>query len=178
MLLENQLLCGDYWDYKAGNVVCRELGFGPVKEIFSDKRFGKVESEFLKNIPLCDGSESSIDQCKFILNKEPCENLAGVVCSRVIEKKGVTLLDGEPVCKNGFSDVEASALCKEKGYRDGVVTPGNHSTAEKGWSMQCTSTNLHNCDLKVGNALFDSSFTKEIPSSLVHAQKALLLHSL
>ena len=151
--MENRLVCGSFWDYNAANVACHELGFGPAKEVFAQKRYGNLNQDelYLQTFPVCDGSEKSLDECEMILYDDLCEFPAGVVCSRVTTQDGLKLLDGEPICQDGFTDIEANALCKEEGFKNGTVSNKNHSKAQKGWWLSCSIGNMDGCTAQVSN---------------------------
>ena len=99
----------------------------------------------------CVGNEPNLDSCKHMELPQPCQHPAGVVCSRITTDDTLTLLDGLPICAEGFTDKEASALCKEEGYKDGVVTAADSSPfpVTTGWSLKCSTENLHNCKKSV-----------------------------
>ena len=147
IVMENKVVCGDIWDINAGKVVCKELGFGPPKEVFGADRYGSPKNEFQDLLPLCKGGEESLDSCKLSKNTDTCRHPAGVVCSRVTIDEDSILLDGLHVCTEGFTDAEASALCKEEGFHAGTVDPISEEafSVPRGWSLKCKTANLDNC---------------------------------
>ena len=144
--MEDKIICGDFWDFNAASVACREMKLGQPKDVFGDSRYGIPAADYLDVIPICDGNEESLDSCKVAINTDGCSSAAGVVCKRVTIEDGVTMFDGLPVCAKNFGDTEASAICKEIGYKDGESSQDtSDDNLSTGWSIQCDTGNLENC---------------------------------
>merc|ERR1712106_236569 len=147
LVMENKVVCGDFWDYNAAKVACSDLGLGMPKEVFGSSRYGAPARPFLDVLPLCTGEEDNLDSCKLTKNSE-CKHPAGVVCRRITKVNESTMLDGLPICADeGFTNKEASALCKEEGYVDGLVNSSETEslTIPTGWNIKCKTENLDNC---------------------------------
>jgi len=151
VLMENRLVCGDFWDYNAAQVACTELGLGTPKEVFGTARYGVPAKEYTDLIPICVGDEKKLDSCKLSTNSAPCTFPAGLVCSRTTEGNASKLLDGLPICADGFTDTEASAVCKEDGFIDGKTNPSPSQVLDvsTGWSLKCKTANLENCQKSI-----------------------------
>ena len=148
--MENRVICGDFWDFNAATVACRELGLGTPKEAFTTSKYGAPSRQYQSVIPVCEGTESTLDECKMLPNDQACTVPAGIVCGRVNADQGATLLDGLPVCADGFSNVEARAMCQAQGLKGGLVSNTTSSTSvPTGWSLQCQTGNLDNCQKSV-----------------------------
>lgn len=146
--MEDKLVCGNFWDSNAATVLCHQLGFGPPKDVFATARYGPVNQAYLDVVPVCSGSEASLDSCKLTPHTETCTKPAGVVCARSSSEKNT--LDGHPLCSKGFTDVEATALCKEEGFVSGKVDQASQSSPlATGRSLSCTAGNLENCKASV-----------------------------
>ena len=139
--------CGDFWDFNAAKVVCAEIGLGTPKEVFGVARYGAPTKQYVDFVPICRGDEEKLDDCKMSPLPSPCTSPAGVVCSRTTAGSEGIALDGFPVCADGFTNAEATAVCKEEGYVDGVVTNNTEEATPvpTGWSIKCKTGNLDNC---------------------------------
>ena len=146
VVLEDLQVCGDFWDIKAGEVACRELGQGAPKEVFGAARYGPPRLGFHDMVPVCSGNEDKLDSCKMMKLPKQCGHPAGVVCRRTTRMEGRIHLDGKPLCSTGFGDTEARALCKEEGFSNGTVNLNPDQTVvPTGFSLKCQSANLDNC---------------------------------
>ena len=89
-------ICGDGWDMREGNVICRQLGYPSASKTLIGAHFGQGCGPVHR--VNCYGNESSIDQC---LNAEPvprhCSHSddAGVICG-ILNDAPVT---GTCICK-------------------------------------------------------------------------------
>ena len=88
--MDDEVVCGDYWDSDAATVLCRELRLGAPKEYFTYLRYGKPLRNYMDMRPVCNGSEASLDLCQKVSTKLPCTVPAGVVCRRVTMESKVT----------------------------------------------------------------------------------------
>ncbi|XP_028624091.1 macrophage scavenger receptor types I and II isoform X2 [Grammomys surdaster] len=57
-------ICDDRWDIRAGQVVCRSLGYQDVLAVHKRAHFGKGTGPIWLNEVMCFGRESSIENCK------------------------------------------------------------------------------------------------------------------
>ncbi|XP_052018032.1 macrophage scavenger receptor types I and II isoform X2 [Apodemus sylvaticus] len=77
-------ICDDRWDIRAGQVVCRSLGYQDVLAVHKRAHFGQGTGPIWLNEVMCFGRESSIENCKIrqwgILSCSHAED-AGVTCS-------------------------------------------------------------------------------------------------
>ena len=164
MVMENLVVCGDFWDIQAGKVACREMGLGEPKEVFGAARFGAAKLGYLDVVPVCSGDEAKLESCKLIKNPQQCNHPAGVVCRRITEKEDISLLDGLPICATGFTDIAATAICKEAGFKKGTVRTQAEKDVPTGFSLQCKSANLEECTqtLCTNEKMAEFSFTQEL----------------
>ena len=115
--------------------------------MFGAARYGAPAKKYVDFAPLCNGEEEKLDDCRLSPLPTPCTSPAGVVCSRITAVSGAPELDGLPVCAEGFTNVEASALCQEDGYTTGVLDTEKpqDTPVATGWSLKCKTGNLDNC---------------------------------
>jgi hypothetical protein len=147
VIMEDKVVCGDFWDFNAAKVACEELGLGTPKDVFGGARFGGPAKEYQEMIPICTGKEVKLDSCKMSKNSNPCNHPAGLVCSRITTVNDSTMLDGLPICADGFTNKEATAVCKEEGFFDGKVNSDASHVLDvsTGWALNCKHENLETC---------------------------------
>ena len=132
-------------DDSGASVICKQLGFGPPREIFANLRFGTPPT-YLNYTPVCTGKESRLEECQQRNLPSPCSSPAGLTCSRVeIDKEGAVSLDGQPVCASGLSEMEAQALCRESGFASGTLNDNNGEQIKTGFTISCSASNLAAC---------------------------------
>ena len=70
-------------------------------------------------------------------------------------------MDASPIIRDEkFTDIEASALCKAKGFYDGKVEESIVSDEPtSGLCLSCLTPNLDNCKLKICNKSILANFT-------------------
>ena len=147
--MQDQTICGDLWDANGAAVLCKQLGYGPPKEIFASSRFGP-SLEYLDFTPVCTGKETKLEECQLMDLPSPCSTPAGVTCSRVVIseiKEGMkgASLDGQPVCSTTGKN-EITALCREAGFANGFpVPPLNPDQVATGFTLSCEHGNLAAC---------------------------------
>nr|P30204.3 RecName: Full=Macrophage scavenger receptor types I and II; AltName: Full=Macrophage acetylated LDL receptor I and II; AltName: Full=Scavenger receptor type A; Short=SR-A; AltName: CD_antigen=CD204 [Mus musculus] len=77
-------ICDDRWDIRAGQVVCRSLGYQEVLAVHKRAHFGQGTGPIWLNEVMCFGRESSIENCKInqwgVLSCSHSED-AGVTCT-------------------------------------------------------------------------------------------------
>ncbi|XP_075842666.1 macrophage scavenger receptor types I and II isoform X1 [Microtus pennsylvanicus] len=77
-------ICDDRWDIRAGQVVCRSLGYQGVQAVHKRAHFGQGSGPIWLNEVMCFGRESSIEDCKIrqwgVLVCSHAED-AGVTCT-------------------------------------------------------------------------------------------------
>uniref|UniRef100_A0A8B9H4B3 Deleted in malignant brain tumors 1 protein-like n=1 Tax=Astyanax mexicanus TaxID=7994 RepID=A0A8B9H4B3_ASTMX len=88
-------VCGDNWDMKDAEVVCRKMGCGRALSITHSAHFGEGNGPVLLDDVGCAGHESSLTSCSHrglgITNCGHSED-AGVICSDVLQSPILTLI--------------------------------------------------------------------------------------
>ncbi|XP_051025487.1 macrophage scavenger receptor types I and II [Acomys russatus] len=78
-------VCDDHWDIRAGEVVCRSLGYKDVLAVHKRAHFGQGTGPIWLNEVMCFGRESSIENCKIRQwGVSVCSHTedAGVTCTK------------------------------------------------------------------------------------------------
>ena len=143
--MQDQTICGDLWDANGAAVLCKQLGYGPPKEIFATSRFGP-SLKYLDFTPVCTGTETKLEECQLMDLPSPCSTPAGLTCSRVvISDEAAVSLDGQPVCSSGLTDKEAAALCREAGFAKGTFGEESADNLITGFSLLCEHGTMSAC---------------------------------
>ncbi|KAK2832253.1 hypothetical protein Q7C36_015715 [Tachysurus vachellii] len=121
-------VCDADFDKQDAEVVCRELGCGPPKQILGAAAFGRGEGQVWRERLLCKGTESYIHFCPKSPHVHNCTHYSdvGLVCA-----DNVMLADGGSrcagrvkvfhrekwgrVCSNNWNFKAAAVVCKELG---------------------------------------------------------------
>lgn len=81
-------VCDDFWNLRAAEVVCRELGCGEAVDALGDAHFGQGSGPIWMRYMECSGSESTLKKCGSSgLSVDQCnhEEDAGVICSGKVD---------------------------------------------------------------------------------------------
>ncbi|XP_072015059.1 uncharacterized protein [Amphiura filiformis] len=134
-------VCDNKWDLNDGQVVCRQLGFGPATSVTKRaERFGSGQGYTLMDAVECVGTETLLMQCdhgEFYVNTCEHDEDAGVVCSPPqFETNDVRLVNGAhhaegrvevyynstwgTICDNWWDSRDADVICRELGFQDGA----------------------------------------------------------
>ncbi|XP_062868041.1 antigen WC1.1-like [Trichomycterus rosablanca] len=119
-------VCGDMWDIKDAQVVCRELQCGVALSTHIPAWFGPGTGSILLNKVECEGNETSLWNCRFkICEENECghQEDVGVVCSEFKEIRLTGGCEGSlevfyngtwgNVCFNWMDDDTAGVICRE-----------------------------------------------------------------
>ncbi|KAG9267932.1 neurotrypsin-like [Astyanax mexicanus] len=138
-------VCDDNWTEQHAQVVCRQLGFRGGAELAPAGMFGEGAGLILLDDVQCEGSESSLLECKHSMwGRHDCSHSedVGIRCHRAetnevpaaSETTGVLVrlvsgesrkegrvevfLNGEwgSVCDSGWNDVNAAVVCRQLGF--------------------------------------------------------------
>ena len=74
-------VCGQFWDFNAATVVCRQLGYS---RAVSAKLYGSLQGETRMSAVNCRGDETDLQLCPFDGEEESYCPAAGVVCGKMM----------------------------------------------------------------------------------------------
>ncbi|XP_067052699.1 deleted in malignant brain tumors 1 protein-like isoform X2 [Acropora muricata] len=130
-------ICGDGWDFKDAEVVCKQLGYGGAKSIKTTSYYGEGKGQIWLDELACAGNESNLGQCLHNgWGSHDCTHQqdAGVVCDLDggSTTKGIRLLtsnrtrsgqveirlDGswEAICFDKWDIHDAFVACRQLGF--------------------------------------------------------------
>ncbi|XP_062609247.1 deleted in malignant brain tumors 1 protein-like [Saccostrea cucullata] len=128
-------LCADRFDQKDADVVCRQLGYSRARVLLPGL-FGR-SGRYVYTISInCTGNETDILQCEHDTGYCSSDNYASLLCTHEdtnpqlsvnIEHSDngrvmVSQFDVKgTVCRNGWENMAAMVLCREHGFKGGVV---------------------------------------------------------
>ncbi|KAK6471616.1 deleted in malignant brain tumors 1 protein-like [Huso huso] len=120
--------CGDYWDMRHAQVVCRELGCGYAVSAPVGARFGNRTAPYWRKGFHCSGEEQSLISCS-VNDLTTCHKDASVICSEL--GFDIRLINGSNncsgrvelyfegqrrrMCNNGWDNATAHVVCKQLG---------------------------------------------------------------
>merc|ERR1711892_405105 len=136
LFLKGKPVCDDKWDRNDATVACRMLGFSSGIPTTKSK-FGSVPSKHILDDVMCDGSETSLFDCKH-QKRDNCgrKEGAGVICSGSRKEaktkvelrggsrrnEGNVFVNGKPVCDDMWDKNDATVACRMLGYKSGRPT--------------------------------------------------------
>jgi hypothetical protein len=136
-------VCSVGWDFSDGEVVCRELGFPGVRQVYTSlraPRFGEGSGLVWLEKAGCEGNETSLSSCRNPgWANHRCTHVedAGVLCKvhPVRLANGSSEYEGRvelnyngtwgAVCREGWDIDAARVVCRELGYQGAIHYPGN-----------------------------------------------------
>ncbi|KAG9264041.1 deleted in malignant brain tumors 1 protein-like, partial [Astyanax mexicanus] len=107
-------VCGDNWDMKDAEVVCRQVGCGRALNSTHSARFGEGNGPVLLDDVGCSGRESNLRSCSHGgFGKNNCSHSedAGVICSVEIYHDG----QWGTVCGDNWDMKDAEVVCRQVG---------------------------------------------------------------
>ncbi|KAK1163974.1 deleted in malignant brain tumors 1 protein-like [Acipenser oxyrinchus oxyrinchus] len=160
--------CGDYWDMRHAQVVCRELGCGYAVSAPVGARFGNRTAPYWRKGFHCSGEEQSLISCS-VNDLTTCHKDASVICSVSGAAVPVRLVNGNSSCSGRVEFIsigvwgavcgidwdmnEAEVVCRELGCGSAVsALRGSHFGEGQGpvwqYRMECTGreSSLERCD--------------------------------
>ncbi|XP_059360804.1 deleted in malignant brain tumors 1 protein [Carassius carassius] len=128
-------ICDEGLDNAEGNLVCYEVGCGPLKSIQPSAFFGEGTGPLLTDDLNCYGNESSVLDCIWGNQTDVCDHTrdAGVICDYTLKlKDGSGMCSGRveifhnrqwgTLCDTAWDVIDSSVVCKELGCGSPIAT--------------------------------------------------------
>ncbi|KAI8489059.1 Angiopoietin 4 [Branchiostoma belcheri] len=172
--LEWGAVCNTSWTEAEAEFVCRQLGHAGGRTAAGQADFGEGSEKIWLGDVTCRGDETNILSCGFTWEPADCDHRQDVqlVCSggvfvrltgsrsplqgRVEVRPGN--LDWGTVCDDGFDDMDAQVVCRQRGFRGGVATMGGDFGEGTGdiWlkSINCigVESSIGDCEILSGSS--------------------------
>lgn len=136
-------ICDDGWGLNEATVVCQQLDYALATYADRSLEFGKGTGTIWMDDVVCDGTESSLEDCRRTdWGEHDCSHKedAGVICSAV--KEGAVRLLGSSsrfegrvevyyqdrwgtICDHGWTNNDADVVCRQLGYGKAKTAIGN-----------------------------------------------------
>ncbi|XP_072024719.1 scavenger receptor cysteine-rich domain-containing protein DMBT1-like [Amphiura filiformis] len=137
-------ICDDGWGIEEGQVVCRQLGYGPAITVEGEAFFGAGTGPVLLDELQCTGTENTLMSCKSLgWKNHDCGHAedSGVICDFPAARPipplhGLRLVGGAvrtegrveifhegkwgSICDDGWDENEANVVCRQLGYPGAV----------------------------------------------------------
>ncbi|KAM5151740.1 scavenger receptor cysteine-rich type 1 protein M130-like [Mantella aurantiaca] len=113
-------VCGEHWDLKAANVLCRQLHCGTAVSVPHGGYFGEKQPVW-KDVFHCRGTESDLKQCaREALGNHNCPNwvTAGVICTGTAE--ALRLVEGPSHCEGRLEVLQNNAWGRALAHEGGM----------------------------------------------------------
>ncbi|KAI7792165.1 putative deleted in malignant brain tumors 1 protein, partial [Triplophysa rosa] len=115
-------------DATEGNMICMEVGCGPLSVVKKSAFFGEGSGPLLTDDLNCFGNENLVMECEWDNHTDACDhsNDVGVICDPIVRLwGGSSICSGRveifhnrvwgTVCDNGWDTVDAAVVCKQQG---------------------------------------------------------------
>uniref|UniRef100_A0A3Q3ADF9 Neurotrypsin n=1 Tax=Kryptolebias marmoratus TaxID=37003 RepID=A0A3Q3ADF9_KRYMA len=134
-------VCDDHWTQQHAEVVCRQLGYRGHAEVVADGAFGEGVGLILLDDVHCEGSETSLLDCRHgIWGRTDCSHSEDVGVLFILPGPLVRLVGGGSrkegrvevylhgdwgsICDSGWNDLNAAVVCRQLGHSGGAVAAG------------------------------------------------------
>ncbi|XP_072273477.1 scavenger receptor cysteine-rich type 1 protein M130 isoform X2 [Pyxicephalus adspersus] len=166
-------VCGEYWDLRAANVLCRQLGCGIAVSIPLGGYFGEKNPVWKEEFH-CKGTESNLKHCtKVALGNQNCPdcNTAGVICTGKAET--LRLVDGPGHCEGRLEVLqdnvwgrvldhqwdmkEAEVVCRQLHCGDAIGAfklkePAGGAVAWDSVTCEGNEKHIENCSISINGS--------------------------